>query len=139
MTKRLSIIILLLPFIVISNVYSEIIIIANKDVPKNELSRTELKDIFLGKIKMWDDNYSLNISIRTNSVIFKEFTLEYMNCTPSFFISQWKTLIFTGRAVFPKRFNSREKIIAYVASTRGAIGYIESSSGLENVKIIKIK
>lgn len=139
MIKKIITVIGVMLFIMISNAYSEIIIIANKNVPDTELSRAELRDIFLGKVKMWGNNSDLLVSIRTDNKIFKEFTLKYMECTPSFFVSHWKTMIFTGRAVFPKRFKSREGMLDYVASTEGAIGYIESSSDLVDVKIVKIK
>jgi hypothetical protein len=44
----------------------------------------------------------------------------------------------TGKVSMPKAFNSDAEVIAYVAKTRGAIGYVSASAGTEGVKVLDV-
>ena len=51
----------------------------------------------------------------------------------------WKRLIFTGKGTPPTSFASDEKVVAFVARTPGAIGYVSTKAELKDVKTIKIQ
>jgi hypothetical protein len=50
--------------------------------------------------------------------------------------SHWSRLIFTGRAKKPEEANSDADVVAKVASTPGAIGYVDSVPAGANAKVI---
>jgi TonB family protein len=47
-------------------------------------------------------------------------------------------LLFTGRGSEPKVLGSDSEVVAYVARTRGAIGYVSGAASVEGVKTLAI-
>ena len=47
--------------------------------------------------------------------------------------------MFTGTAPMPKRFGSDAEVVAYVAKTKGAIGYVGAGAITAGVKTIGMK
>ncbi|MCP4353829.1 MAG: hypothetical protein GY795_50930 [Desulfobacterales bacterium] len=121
--------------------FADIIIIANKNVPENTLTRKEIKEIFLGKRVQWSDHSKIHVITLKDAGIHKTFLKQYLNKSRSKWKSYWKRMVFTGRGIPPKTIISEAEAIAYVAETKGAVGYI-SSEGIQSesqavVKIIK--
>ena len=58
---------------------------------------------------------------------------------PKKLIGIWKKVIFTGLGTPPKILSTEAEMVQYVASTKGAIGYICASTQPENVKVFKLK
>jgi TonB family protein len=50
----------------------------------------------------------------------------------------YRTLVFTGKGSMPREFGSDAEVVAYVARTRGAIGYVGSAASLEGVKTLAL-
>jgi TonB family protein len=50
----------------------------------------------------------------------------------------YRALVFTGKGSMPKEMNSDADVLAYVARTRGAIGYVSSAATTENVKVLRL-
>ena len=47
-------------------------------------------------------------------------------------------LVFTGKGSVPKEFGSDAEVVAYVARTRGAIGYVSVAASVEGVKTLVV-
>jgi len=58
--------------------------------------------------------------------------------TPKKLIGVWKKVIFTGLGTPPKIVSTEAEMIQYVASTKGAIGYISASTPSENINVFKL-
>ncbi|RLC09926.1 MAG: hypothetical protein DRI57_21225 [Deltaproteobacteria bacterium] len=126
-----------------SAAYADVIIIANKDVPENTLSRKEIKEIFFGKRVQWSDHRKIHVTTLKDTVIHKMFLKQYLNKSHAKWKSYWKRMIFTGRGVPPKSVRTEAELIEYIAETKGAVGYV-SSEGIPDdsetiVKIIKVR
>lgn len=123
--------------------YADILIITNKDVPETRLTQKQIQEIFLGKRVQWKDNSKIRFVTIKESIIHGMFLKQYLKKSGSKWKAYWRRMVFTGRGVPPKVINTEAEIIAYVAKTKGAIGYVSSqkiSDGNENtVKIIEIK
>jgi TonB family protein len=50
----------------------------------------------------------------------------------------YRSLVFTGKGSMPKTLHSDEEVVAYVARTRGAIGYVSPSSPVDGVKTLAV-
>jgi TonB family protein len=46
--------------------------------------------------------------------------------------------VFTGKGAMPKALRSDVEVVAYVAKTRGAIGYVSSTSTLDGVRTLAV-
>jgi TonB family protein len=66
------------------------------------------------------------------------FLKEFLDLNDEALQTYYRTLVFTGRGSMPKTFSSDDEIVAYVAKTRGAIGYVSAAFSVEGVKTLTI-
>ena len=116
---------------------ADITIIVNKDVPDEVLSKEDIKQIFLGKKKKWKDNTPITVVLGKTGEAQMVLLMNYVERTPSQFNNVWKRLVFTGEASFPRSFSDDKKIIEFVASKKGAIGYVTAGGFSNSIKVIR--
>jgi ABC-type phosphate transport system substrate-binding protein len=116
-----------------------IVIIGNKELPFDSISRNELNDIFHCKKTMWDDNQKIEIAILTGSKTHQQFDRYYIQETSTQYPIYLKNNLLLGRDCSCITFRSEKSLISHVALTKGAIGYISSYIKPTGVKVIKIK
>ena len=129
---------LLIIFLHTSQLFAETIIIGNKKTTPDELRMVDMRLIFLGEKKAWEDNISIKLALYTRRNILEEFTNDFTKKPLFLFQANWKRRIFTGRNKAPKGFGSEKELIQYVSITEGAIGFVTPAADIKNVKIIKI-
>lgn len=117
----------------------DMIIIGNPSVSTSELRKQDVKYIFLGMKTKWNDGSKIVFVIQKDSDTHKNFLENYIMKTPFQFSNYWKKQIFTGKGSSPQSLESDQAIINFVSETNGAIGYVSSSTSLDNVKSIRIK
>lgn len=115
------------------------VLICNPSVQESALSKQELKNIFLGKKTTWKDNSKAIFVIQKNAPVHKVFLKKYVDKTTSQFANYWKKRVFTGKGASPQSLPSDQEVIKFVSETSGAVGYVSSGVGLDNVKTIKVK
>ena len=93
----------------------------------------------LGEKTKWDDGKAIKIAVLQDGVIHKSFLEGIVEKTSSQYENYWKKLIFTGKAVAPKSFDTTSKALEFVAGQEGAIGYISAGEAGGSVKTITIK
>jgi len=113
-------------------------IIANPSVKTDTISAEELKSVFL------EEKSSLNDGSRVEPVLSKggsahdAFVREYLGKTDTSLQAYYRTLVFTGKGSMPKAEPSDSDVVAYVARTRGAIGYVGLETSAEGVKTLSL-
>jgi len=118
---------------------SEVKIIVNPNVDASEISRDDLSRIFLMT------KTSLQGAAHVEPVLEKAgaandlFLKEYMGRTNAALMTYYRSLMFSGKASIPKSFGSDAAVAAYVAKTKGAIGYVASTANTAGVKTLKVK
>ena len=123
----------------VSDANAGILIVANKSVQAESIKKAELKDIFLGNTIKWGDKSKINIVVQKNSDAHDEFVKEVTRKSASQFRNYWKKMVFTGKGSSPKSFDKSDELLAYIAATDGAIGYIAANVQPDGVKVIKIQ
>ena len=123
----------------VSNAYADILIVANKSVQVESIKKAELKDIFLGNTIKWADKSKINIVVQKNSKVTGEFAKEILQKSTSQYRNYWKMMVFTGKGSSPKSFDKSADLLAYIAATEGAIGYIDAGIRPNGVKVIKVQ
>ncbi len=118
---------------------SDWILVANKGIVEGALSNSDVKKIFLGKKKMWGNDQKILLAIPKEDDMFKNFVKTYTKKSPGQFKNYWKNMLFTGKGEMPKTFSNDKELVEYIQATKGAIGFVSSSAGSENVKTISIK
>lgn len=117
----------------------DVVIIGNPALPTATISKKEIIRIFLGKKIVWADKTKIVIALRKNSDTHKAFLKEYIHKSPTQFAGIWKQRIFTGMGSSPKTFDGDKETVKYVSETKGAVGYVSTGTGLDNVKTISVK
>lgn len=103
------------------------VLIANADFPDHVLSPTEIQNIFLGKMTKVEGE-KITFVILQSGDVHAEFLDAYLSRTPSQYARYWKKLVFSGKGKSPKAFGSEEDLVAYIAQTPGALGYIDAAT-----------
>lgn len=111
-------------------VASEIVIIANASVPVNAISLNELRSIFTMKKRIWDasghPSQSVKVFVLPNDhAVHKEFCKQQLNIFPAQLEKVWYRMVYTGTGQAPVRVNTVTDMLHRIASTPGAIGYVE--------------
>jgi ABC-type phosphate transport system substrate-binding protein len=116
---------------------ADVQIIANASVA-GELSAADVKDIFLGA-KDSAGGSAVGPVLATGGPTHDAFLKAYVGKSDQALRNHFKSLVFTGKGSMPKAFASDAEVIRYVASTKGAIGYVSSGAELAGVKKVHVK
>jgi TonB family protein len=117
---------------------SDIKVIANSSVRADTISAAELKRIFLKEKISLADGTHVEPVFEKGGLIHETFLQEYLGVSDDDLQNYYRTLLFTGRGSIPKAFASDAKVVAYVARTRGSIGYVSNTSNAEGVNTLVI-
>ena len=116
----------------------DVVIIGNKNLPFDTLNTSELKNIFQRKKTMWEDGQKISFALLDSGKTHQQFVRHYIQKTPAQYHRYWKKLVFSGRGVPPMTFRNEKSLMAHIALTTGAIGYISPETRLSGVKVIQI-
>ena len=101
------------------------------------LSKTQVTDIFLGKVSRFPDGtQAIPIDQAEGSPARDEFYATYAGKSPAQIKSHWAKIIFTGRGQPPKTVVSDSDVKILVAANPQAISYIERSAVDSSVHVL---
>lgn len=114
-------------------------IIANSSVKSDTISADELKSVFLGETSSLNDGSHVEPVLEKGGATHEAFVKEYLGKSDSVLQIYYRSLVFTGKGSMPKAVRSDADVVAYVAKTKGAIGYVASGTRAEGVKTLEVK
>jgi len=119
-----------------------VVVIINKSVSVDSISAAALKDIYIGRTTYWPDGQSVKLAVLDDQITDKKdkalAEVSGMDST-SQFKTFWQRMVFSGRGQMPQMFGGTASLVAYVASTKGAIAIVLADAGLKGVKKLEIK
>jgi ABC-type phosphate transport system substrate-binding protein len=118
---------------------ADIKIIANSSVGASSVSTDELKAVFLATKSSLSDGSHVEPVLEKDGPAHEAFLKEFVGKTDSAFETYYRSLVFTGKASMPKTTASDADMVAYVAKTKGAIGYVSASAATAGVKTLEVK
>ncbi len=113
-------------------------VIANPSIKADKISGAELKSVFLEEELSLADGTHVEPVHEKDGAVRKAFLREYLNRPDDDLQMYYRALVFTGRGSMPKELSSDAEVVAYVARTRGAIGYVSMESATDGVKTLAI-
>ena len=113
-------------------------IIANSSVKAESVSADELKRIFLATATSLGGSHVEPV-LEKGGATHEAFLKEYVGKTDSALVTYFRSLVFTGKASMPKQLDSDADVAAYVAKTKGAIGYVSAAADARDVKVLEVK
>jgi len=114
----------------------DIVVIANKAV-SGSMSRDQVANIFLGKsVSLPSGGRAQPVDLPNSNPLREQFYSRVTGKSTAEVKAYWARLVFTGMALPPKEASSSAEVRRMVASTPGAVGYVESSAADETVTVI---
>lgn len=114
-------------------------LIVNQANPATAASASEIADLFLKRTTRWSDGELVRaVDLRPDASARQAFSREVLKRSVSAVRNYWQQRIFSGRDVPPPELESDQAVIRYVASHRGAIGYISQCVQASAVKVLKV-
>jgi ABC-type phosphate transport system substrate-binding protein len=118
---------------------ADVKIIANESVGASSVSVEELKGVFLATKSSLSDGSHVTPVLEKDGPVHESFLKDIVGKTDSAFETYYRSLVFTGKASMPKTTASDADMVAYVAKTKGAIGYVSAGAATEGVKTLEVK
>jgi ABC-type phosphate transport system substrate-binding protein len=117
---------------------ADIKVIANPDVKVTQVSTDELKRIFLATDTSIEGGHVVPVFGKAGAT-HEAFLRQYLGKTDAALSTYYRSLVFTGKAFMPKMLGSDAEVAAYVAKTKGAIGYVDAGASAPGAKEIAIR
>ncbi len=118
---------------------ADVKVIANSSVSADSITADELKQVFLVTSTSLSDGTHVQPVLEKDGPIHEAFVKTYLGKTDSALSTYYRSLVFTGRGLMPKSFNSESEVIAYIGRTKGAIGYVSAGASVAGVKTLKVR
>jgi TonB family protein len=113
-------------------------IVANSDLKSDFITIDELRSVFLEETNSLRDGSKVEPVLQSGKSVHEAFLKEYLNRGGSELRTYYLGLAFTGKGSVPKEFRSDSEVIAYIAKTKGAIGYVSNTTSAEGVKTLLV-
>lgn len=117
---------------------ADAIVVANKSVPYDVITKVDMKKILTNKKAQWDNGERVVLVTLKWGSTHEHFIKEYTHKSPSQFWSYWRKQVFTGQGILPKAFEDEKEALDYIAQTEGALGYISYGTPTGTVKTLTV-
>jgi len=114
-------------------------VIANSSVSASTISADDLKGVFLEEKSELSDGTHVEPVLEKGGPAHDAFVKDYLGKTDSALQTYYRSLVFTGKGSMPKAMGTDAEVVAYVAKTKGAIGYVSADAAAEGVKTLEVK
>jgi TonB family protein len=128
----------LMIFAPVNALAGDVKVIANSSVKADTISAAELKRVFLEEKISLADGTHVEPVLEKDGLVHEAFLQEYLGMSEDDLQAYYRTLLFTGKGFMPKAFGSDAEVVAHVARTRGAIGYVSSAASVGGVRTLAI-
>ena len=122
-----------------SLVAGDIKVIANPSVGATAVSADDLKGVFLATKTSLGDGSHVEPVLEKGGPAHEAFVKDYLGKTDAALQTYYRSLVFTGKGSMPKTLGGDAEVVAYVAKTKGAIGYVGSGASTAGVKTLEVK
>jgi hypothetical protein len=119
--------------------HAEPVAIVHPSTPHTALERKSLRAAFGMTLQTWPNGQPLTVFVfRDDAVLHQQFCRKVLGVLPYTLRRNWDRLLFSGAAQAPITVQTSQEMLYRVATTPGAIGYIEKESHNASVSIIEV-
>lgn len=128
-TKVITLILSLALLLITHPLLADPLIVANTSSQQQNLSLRELRNLFTMKKRFWANESEVTVFVLPNDhPTHDRFCKKLLNIFPHQLQSIWYRKIYTGTGQGPNQIDDAPSLLAAIAETPGAIGYIDSSA-----------
>lgn len=118
------------------NSFADVSVIVNLN-NGSTVNAGELAKIYLGKQKKFSDGASvLAVNLKEGVGVRDDFDSTIVGKSSSQLKSYWSKLVFTGKGTPPKEVSSDAEMIQLISSNPNLIGYVDSASVTDTVRVV---
>ncbi|MFT3928775.1 MAG: hypothetical protein QM709_00645 [Spongiibacteraceae bacterium] len=139
LANRWTRIALWLALLVSTPLYADPIAIAHAGEGRSQIERKTLRAAFSMTLQMWPDGHPVTVFVlRDDNPLHQQFCRKVLGVLPYTLRRNWDRLLFSGAAQAPITVDNSQEMLRRVASTPGAIGYIEKELSNDSISIIEV-
>ena len=113
-------------------------LVVHPDVPVQALSRAQAAAYFLKRATRFGDVPARPVDQPVKSDVRLAFSDAVLRRTPDAVAAYWEGRVFAGRDTPPVQKASDAEVVAYVAATEGAIGYVAVDAPTRGVRVVPL-
>jgi len=115
-------------------------IVAHPDIPSGKASRRFLSTLFLKQATRWENGETARpVDLKSDSPTRRRFSEQVLNRSVAAVKNYWQQRIFSGSGVPPPELESDQKILDYVTTHRGGVGYVSSTTDIGKARLIRLE
>lgn len=115
-------------------------IVVNAANPSRELTKTQISNFLLKKKSKWDHGVDvMPADLDSQSAVRAAMSDEIHGRSVSAIKNFWQRQIFSGRDVPPPELADDARMIDFVRSNPGAIGYVSPAAKVDGVKVVAVR
>lgn len=115
---------------------AQVAVIAHKAVAADQIDRAKLVDFYTGDIKKWSNKQPVVLFDLQGRGETKKAFYRYLGKNPTRIKPIWLKRMLSGEGDPPKQMQSAAELLAKVAATEGAIGYVDRAVVTDHVKML---
>ncbi len=114
-------------------------VVASSDFKYSQISRAELRDLYLGTIKRIENGVVVETTKGPlDSKHMEKFLSEVMEMSSRDFVNHWRVKLFSSRGMPPKTLESDEQVIFYLHVTPQSLGIVSSGADIGSLKVVTL-
>ena len=115
-------------------------VIAHPATTEDSIPRASLRAILGMRLQRWPGETPAKVFVLADEVPeHATFSKSVLQVFPQQLRMAWDRQVFSGQGQYPEVVASPQEMLARVASTPGAIGYVKASEVTPNVRVLKIR
>lgn len=116
-----------------------VLLVAHLDVTTQHLTRDTTRGIFAMRQRTWPDGQAVRVFVLPNNhPVHERFVKERLTVYPHQLQLAWDRMVFSGTGQAPDRVRHQAEMLELIATTPGAIGYLEREYLDERVQVISM-
>ena len=118
---------------------SDLVVIVNPQVPVQSVSGRKLLEIYSLRQGFWNPEQPIRImALQRDALSHQQFCERYLNLFSYRLEWLWSRHLYAGLGGLHQRFDSGRELVAAVAATPGAIGYVEREDVNDQVRVLVV-
>ncbi|EWH03365.1 hypothetical protein [Halomonas sp. BC04] len=118
----------------------QVALIAHTEVNTRTLTRDNMRAIFAMRQRTWPDGQAVRVFVLPNNhTVHGRFTKERLAVYPHQLQLAWDRMVFSGTGQAPSRVSSQSEMLERIATTPGALGYLEREYLDDRVQVISME
>ena len=118
----------------------QVVLIAHPQVPNTALTRDTTRAIFAMRQRSWPDGQAVRgFVLPNNHPVHARFAKERLTVYPHQLQLAWDRMVFSGTGQAPSQVDNQIEMLERVATTPGALGYLEREYLDDRVQVVTME